>query len=44
MKVFDFAERTLSDSCPHITPRFPASRRYISEVSAIGETDPFIGG
>jgi hypothetical protein len=40
MKVFDFAERTLSDSCPEIIPRFPVSRRYISEVSAMGETDP----
>jgi hypothetical protein len=24
---------------PHITPRFPVSRRYTSEVSAMGETD-----
>jgi hypothetical protein len=24
---------------PHITPRFPASPRYISEVSTMGETD-----
>jgi hypothetical protein len=24
---------------PHIIPRFPVSRRYISEVSAMDETD-----